>query len=114
MQNIIDNHHQYSTKYLNRYLFDIDQLIHDNEYFQRRNEYKFKSGKYERMNYYMLTICHPKANFTKWFIHESNAFDNAPKHRDFLKLMLKRNELHCIIEYRLKNGLYKGTNDFDL
>ena len=113
MEQIIENHRHYSTKYLNRHLFDVDEKIIANKYFIDRKNYFIKSGKYEGVSYHMLTVLYPFTGFTTWFI-ENGAMEDGQ--RDLLKLMIKRQRLNRVIETRLKLGQYKsdGFYEFEL
>lgn len=111
LQDIIDNHEMYSTKYLNNYLFDVDEELTRNKYYLERKKYYFKKGKYENVTYYMMTIMYPTKKFTKWFV-ENGSIDE--EHRNYLKSMLKRQELNHIIDTRIKFGQFKGLQEFEL
>lgn len=112
IQDILDNHHLYSTKFLNRYIMDIDEIhIVTNKYFVERQKYIFKKGKYNGISYYMMSILYPDTHFYKWFIENGSMTED---HREFLRLLQKRRELLKITEFRMKKGLYKGVSEFDL
>ena len=103
---IIIENKKYSTKKLQVFLFDLDEKIITNYYFKNRDKFKIKTGKYERVSYYLLCIMYPNVDFTSWFI------ENRVKseHKIFLELLLKRIELSNLIVRRIKNKDYLGSS----
>lgn len=113
---ITENNHVYSTQWLNRYVFDIDQQLQQSKYFIDRKKYQFKSGKYEKTSYYMMTVMYPPhsagGKFMTWFLENNTTLEK--EHKDFLRLLIKRHKLNKIIDNRMTLGQIKGTYDFEL
>ena len=96
LDEIIENEKDYSTKQLNKLLFDVDDNLTNNMYFKDRNSYKVKSGKHKGYTYYMMIILEiKKIDFIMSNMNEGGL-------KNFLEFCLKRRRLNKIILSRLE------------